>query len=236
VTFLLLFVAAVINPPSPPQASCKPQLAPLNTGTSSAASKLPFWRTEEAGSWKGPGWIGWSHSASTLRPVRLNVEDLPKQQPDDDDEVTVESVPDVDYAIRCIPSVKPGPIAIGRRHTDNLPVLNESLTSPDTRRLGITLGDRKYEVRLESKEESLADARIVLSDGRQTQVLYSADGFADDPHFDIQWAGDLDRDGRLDLIVNLERKYSVHPIQLLLSSRAARGQLVGLAATFLTGD
>ena len=30
--------------------------------------------------------------------------------------------------------------------------------------------------------------------------------------------------------------YSVHPYQLLLSSKASRGQLVGVAATFLTGD
>jgi hypothetical protein len=47
---------------------------------------------------------------------------------------------------------------------------------------------------------------------------------------------DLDRDGRLDLIVNLERKYSRHPYRLLLSSSASKGQLVGDAALFETGD
>jgi hypothetical protein len=67
-------------------------------------------------------------------------------------------------------------------------------------------------------------------------VLYSADGFIDDPHYYIEWAGDLDRDGRLDLAVNLSRKYSLHPHRLLLSSAAAPGQLVGDVALFETVD
>ena len=77
---------------------------------------------------------------------------------------------------------------------------------------------------------------MILTDGQQTQVLYSADGFTDEPHYDVVWAGDLDRDGRLDLVVNLHRKYSCHPYRLLLSSFASNGQLVGDAALFETGD
>lgn len=219
----------------PPQAPCEPQLAPLDTGSSSGLSKLLIWRKEEAGPWKGDGWIGWSRDESILKPVRLTIASVPKAHPDNDDEVTVEHVPKVDYAVRCIPAVRPGPVPVGRRHIDNLPVLNESLLM-DGRRLGITLGDRKYELRLESTQASLNDARVVLTDGRLMQVLYSAEGSADEPHYDIEWAGDLDRDGRLDLIVNLNSKYSLHPHQLFLSSKASPGQLVGLVATFLTGD
>ena len=221
---------------NPPQPRCEPQLAPLNTGTSSGASKLPIWRKEEAGPWKGEGWIGWSHDESTVKPVRLIIANLPKRHPDDDDEVTVEDVPKVDYAVRCMPAVRPGPLTVGRRHYDNLPVLNDSLLMPDRGRLGITLGDRKYELRLESTQASLIDARVVLTDGRLTQALYSAEGSADEPHYDLEWAGDLDRDGRLDLIVNLYSKYRMHPHKLFLSSKASPGQLVGLVATFLTGD
>jgi hypothetical protein len=63
-------------------------------------------------------------------------------------------------------------------------------------------------------------------------VHYSTDGFVDDPHFYVEWAGDLDRDGRLDLVVNFSRKYSIHPHRLLLSTKAKKGQLVGEAAVF----
>src|SRR4029079_15604308 len=100
----------------------------------------------------------------------------------------------------------------------------------------LALGGKQYELRLESVEPSLADAKVMLTYGGRTQVLYSADGFADDPHFDVAWAGDLDGDGKLDLVVNLSRKYSEHPYRLLLSKTAAPGQLVGDAARFDTAD
>lgn len=91
-------------------------------------------------------------------------------------------------------------------------------------------------MRLQSAREDRTDAGVILSDGRDTQVLYSADGFVDEPHYFIEWAGDLDRDGRLDLVVNLSRKYSWHPYRLLLSSAAGPGQLVADVALFETGD
>ena len=75
---------------------------------------------------------------------------------------------------------------------------------------------------------------MVLSEGDRRQVLYSTDGFADEPHFEIEWAGDLDGDGELDLVANLSRKYSWHPHCLLLSSMASEHELVGQAACFET--
>ena len=78
--------------------------------------------------------------------------------------------------------------------------------------------------------------RESCSEGGRRQVLYSAEGFVDEPHYEVVWAGDLDRDGQLDLIVNLHRKYSWHPYRLLLSSLRSNGQLVGDAALFQTGD
>src|SRR5262245_65556102 len=47
----------------------------------------------------------------------------------------------------------------------------------------------------------------------------------DEPHFTVHWAGDLDRDGRLDMLVTFSHKYSYHPRQLLLSSGARSGEL-----------
>jgi hypothetical protein len=221
---LILFLVIAFGPP---QSDCKPQFAPLETGTSSGASELDFWRKEEAGEWGGEGWLGWTWKSDTLEPVRLVVRHLPKERPDDQGEVTVESFPDVTFALRCIPGLSAGRI-------QNAGVVNHELHHDGPRE--ILLGARRYHLRLQSAREDLFDAKVILTEGQQTQVLYSADGFADDPHFQIIWAGDLDRDGKLDLVVNLHRKYSWHPYQLLLSSRAAPGELVGQAAVFVTGD
>jgi hypothetical protein len=156
----------------------------------------------------------------------LIVRDRPKDFPDDDS-VTVQSRPDVTFAVRCIPPLRAGPIV-------SAGIINWSLQSDGP--LRVTLGARKYELSMQSARADFADAQIVLTEGGRRQILYSADGFVDEPHFDVVWGGDLDRDGRLDLIVNLHRKYSWHPYRLLLSSAAAAEQLVGDAALFETGD
>ena len=211
---------------TPEQKDCRAQFAPLTTGSYSGDSGVPFWRKSEAGDWGGPGWLGWMDDGDRLAPVQLTVRDRPKEFPDDDDNVTVVSAPDLTYAVRCIPRLSAGPIrSLGGNHELDY---NGPLT--------LSIGPRRYELRLQSAREDQADARVVLSDGRDMQVLYSADGFIDDPHYYIEWAGDLDRDGRLDLVVNLSRKYSLHPHRLLLSSAAAPGQLVADVALFETGD
>ena len=207
----------------PPQTPCAPQFAPLSTGSHSGASTLPFWRKEEAGNWGGSGWLGWTREANALVPVAFVVRD----RPGDSENVSVEKSADVTFAVRCIPGLRAGAI----RSTG---VVNHELVR--NRSLRISLGNRRYGLQLRSRREDLFDAVVTLTEGSRTQVLYSADGFADEPHFDITWAGDLDRDGRLDLIVNLFRKYSWHPYRLLLSSKASANQLVGDAALFETGD
>jgi hypothetical protein len=222
-TIVLLFALAGTSV----QGDCKPQLAPLETGTSSGTSTVDFWRKEEAGEWGGAGWVGWSWDDAELRRVELMVRDRPNDFAGDDEYVTVQSRPDVTFAVRCVPPLKPGPIV-------SAGIANWSLQSDGP--LRVDLDSRKFEVSMQSARDDLTDAQIVLIGEGRRQVLYSADGFVDEPHFDVVWAGDLDRDGRLDLIVNLHRKYSWHPYRLLLSSVAAAGQLVGDAALFETGD
>jgi hypothetical protein len=217
---LLLMLAS-----APPD--CSPQFAPLETGSFSGVSRVPFWRKGEAGAWGGSGWLGWTWDDARLQPVAFVVRDRPRDVPDDDEYVTVQSKPDVAFAVRCVPQLNAGPIA-------SAGIANWSLQSDGP--LRIALGSRDYDVSMQSARSDLTDAQIVLRAGGQRQVLYSADGFVDEPHFHVVWAGDLDRDGKLDLIVNLHRKYSWHPYRLLLSSAAAAGQLVGDAVLFETGD
>lgn len=224
-TLLILLLALTFARPQP--RPCKPQFAPLETGTSSGASELDFWRKEQAGDWGGTGWLGWTWESNTLKPVTIVVRNRPKDSPSDDDEVFVRTVPEVTFAVRCVSGVRAGRL-------QSAGVVNHELQVDGP--LHVSLGKLRYQLRLEAKDRSLADAKVILSHGSRTQVLYAAEGFVDEPHFQIVWAGDLDRDGKLDLIVNLHRKYSWHPYRLLLSTRAAGKDLVGDAALFETGN
>jgi hypothetical protein len=101
--------------------------------------------------------------------------------------------------------------------------------------LSFVLGPRSYTLSLGGEAPDGCDATVTLSDGTVSQELYFPDDFfvsCDEPHFSIQWAGDLDGDGRLDLVTTFSPKYSYHPRRLYLSSAASGGMLVGLAAAF----
>ncbi len=96
----------------------------------------------------------------------------------------------------------------------------------------LSLGARAYVIRLTSADQFLCDAVITLNEDDRSQILYepgNSEFACDEPHFDVSWAGDLDRDGRLDLLVSLSSKYSYHPRQLFLSSVAGDGELVSEA-------
>ena len=217
---VLLLLVALTAAPQP--RGCKPQFAPMETATSSGADR-DIWRKTEAKDWAGAGWLGWKRDGDALEGVSMAVRDSSS----DVDEVHVRSMPEVTFAVRCVPGLRAGTI-------QNARVVNHDLLGDGP--LNVSLGSLRYEVRLETKDSSAADTKVVLAHAGRTQVLYATEGFVDEPHFEIVWAGDLDRDGKLDLIVNLHRKYSVHPYRLLLSTRASRDSLVGEAAVFETGD
>ena len=95
----------------------------------------------------------------------------------------------------------------------------------------------------DSKEPNYCDAVIILTQGERTQKLFDAAGpgttndpalvvSCDEPHFTVHWAGDLDRDGRLDMLVTFSHKYSYHPRQLFLSSGARSDELVAEVARY----
>jgi len=92
-----------------------------------------------------------------------------------------------------------------------------------------------YTGALGARVESLEAGRsvVTLADRRASQTLNVPEGQpfdCDAPHFSVQWAGDLDGDGRLDLVTTFSPKYSWYPRRLYLSSAARAGELVGLVA------
>ena len=106
---IILILLVLAFEPSP--ARCKPQFAPLDTGTSSGPSALDFWRRKDAGAWGGGGWLGWTWTSAMVQPVRLVVRNRPKDSPQQqEEEVTVESKPAVTFAVRCVSGVRAGKI------------------------------------------------------------------------------------------------------------------------------
>lgn len=206
--------------------TCAPQFVPLQTARTYGSSQDPWWPAEAIGGWRGDGWLGWVRDGDALLPVALQVRER-RPRDGEEVEVSIEATPRVDFLVRCVP-------ALGQQGIRGLEVVNHRLSRGAP--FPLVLGSWTYELRLEASRDDLFDARVVLHDGTRRQVLYDAGGFADDSHYDVVWAGDLDADGRLDLVTNFSRKYSVHPYRLLLSSAALSEDLVGEAAQFDTGD
>ena len=72
------------------------------------------------------------------------------------------------------------------------------------------------------------------TDGHRTkQIFAGANGF-DDSMISFIWAGDIDGDGALDLIMDLSNHYNVGRLTLFLSSKADPGQLIKRVAEFKT--
>jgi hypothetical protein len=88
--------------------------------------------------------------------------------------------------------------------------------------------------------ETTRECALVLSHEGRQQVLgrWAADASAGEsqlmlgseawPH--LRWAGDIDRDGRLDLLIDMTDHYNVSAPTLFLSTQAKPGELVGAAA------
>ena len=102
----------------------------------------------------------------------------------------------------------------------------------------LNLSDKNYTLSVNGYDRNgpSEDLHVTLSGDKGSQVIWSRkqDGdrniFMDDSNISIAWAGDLDGDNKLDLVLNLTLKYSFVHIGLFLSSQAKPGDLVALVA------
>jgi hypothetical protein len=135
------------------------------------------------------------------------------------------AVPDAGLLLRGS-GLRAGPVAFAP-----LPATPTPLTAAP---LMLRLGRAEYRVTLDCGRAATR-CEVVLADGYRRQVLFALDAgrrddgslmLGDDASPALLFAGDLDRDGRLDLILDATDHYNVGRPTLYLSSPARDGELV----------
>ena len=104
--------------------------------------------------------------------------------------------------------------------------------------INLQLNANRYQLKVVSQDPEPKDylaqnTKLVLTMGKMSQTLISLRE-NDDAGWFLFWAGDIDRDGRLDLYMDLSNHYNVSRKELFLSSLARKGKLVKRLVRFDT--
>lgn len=172
---------------------------------------------------------------ASLERVRVTISTEHDAILDDDDEETGKRVEtsngrDAAVLIRGLASLREGPV--------------DTVAANLTLRPGVEHRLGAYTLNLTCTASTAAEYRCPLAvredKDRQTIATYAAWSRENELTFGsehepvVLWAGDLDRDGRLDLLVDTSDHYNVSEVALYLSSIARNGELVRRAANFRT--
>ena len=179
------------------------------------------------------------HGTTTLTPRRVDVDTVNDPVLDDEDGATGKRVgagqDDVLFYLRDLPGLAAGIVATaysGRGDPLSLTGIDrdfvlferrsgrlhfDCIGDPARRTCALTLDH-------EGRSQALGHWQGDASAG-ESQLILGAEAW---PH--LRWAGDVDRDGRLDLLIDMTDHYNVSAPTLFLSSQAKQGELVGAAA------
>lgn len=151
------------------------------------------------------------------------------------------SIPSGDaiFLVRDIPNVDSGPcITVLKKET-------QLWKKPATK---LTLGKRNYIIDLKlkvgkrtKKDDTYTPAHcsVVVSDGSVSEIILDKDCVAELEGLEaprLLWAGDIDKDGQLDLLMDGTTESNVATFMLFLSSKSGKGKLMNKAAEFtITG-
>jgi hypothetical protein len=219
-------------------------------GAASAAPQLALpgeaFHGDEVPARNGESWLALVVAGSTakLQAAKLVVEAVNDPVLDGDDEKTGRSVaaPGIEALVflRGMAALKPGDVNVAMAESTPLDV---------ARPLELRLGDKRLSLLsrcADSGDESGGiRCEVVLDDGAVAQTLFTTYAVREegsdritfgDAVPTVQFAGDLDRDGRVDLLIDTTDHYNLSRPTLFLSGAAKNGQHVAeVARQELTG-
>jgi len=186
----------------------------------------------DAGSWLGLFADGnsyaWRDAVVDVKPVRDEAVDEPNQRTGR--EVSVRRGGRPVFLVRGADDLRVASVDVFRE------LEQRALHNGD--QLKLTMGSQQYELRVTNSkrhgDDNMAGSSLELMSNGITQLLYSAPENANEPAWEVLWAGDLDGDGKLDLYLQLGDHYNVAERILFVSTKAASGKLVERVAAFRT--
>ncbi|MBX9670138.1 MAG: hypothetical protein K2X93_21235 [Candidatus Obscuribacterales bacterium] len=120
-----------------------------------------------------------------------------------------------------IPGLKAGAVLTSRINKKEHLQINDQIQ--------LNVGDNKAKLIVKGKKEDkeyYSGFSITLESGGIKQQLVSAQQISIDTSPSLMWCGDLDGDGKVDLIMDTTTNYNVSDVTLFLSSKAKPGKLV----------
>ena len=186
----------------------------------------------------GEVWLGLypTENGHALLPSTITVDAAYDPLYDDEDEKTGKQVlvaGDAEplFLIRGLKTLKPGPVK-------TLTTEQAILTPGKSMHFGLGRGDSYQLIVFGERYEdsigitSLQEYEIEIREGGRSQVLVSFSA-TDAAVPSLLWAGDLDHDGKLDLLINAAFHYNIYTAPVLfLSSTAEDGELLDKVAMF----
>lgn len=163
-----------------------------------------------------------------VRSTRLRVKKI--ANPDLYDlEVTATRKGDAVFLFRDLPNIKESVIPTAFLVNDDA----DEILKPGTRELNFN--GIHYALILENPTSDEYPGKgstlTLVADGKEQTLRYLPDG-CNDCSWTLLWAGDLDADGNLDLLMDLADHYNVEDRVLFLSSKADADKLVKFSANF----
>ena len=236
--FILLFITIL-------SASSVDTAFAVNIDLPGQMAMVGVWHGEEVSAKYGESWLALLETSSgfELQEVTLSVEIVVDEVIDTPPSKTGKKVSVPEgleplVLLRGLSQLSPGPVLTIATSGESLDI---------TRPKSFLFDESSYLLEFQCASEFLgqefADCPLQLSDGNKIQALQDYPIYhpstikatiASDASPRVLWAGDLDRDGRLDLLLDLTTHYNVSAPTLLLSSMAGKSELVRSAAVFRT--